>query len=171
MEKNKILAEVADTVIAKAIEFEITIQPRNWLHRWLQEKNLRPTKKRFSIRPIVLGSLLRISKLLLTVDTRNLQKISLDVFHRFVDGNVETCIEVLAIAVHNCRTEPPRSLKNLLRDNVTPAELAKLLQLVLHQMDLRNFTNAIISIRGLSVLDNDEPKKSENEVSPMTGRS
>src|SRR4051812_45965492 len=100
MEKNKTLAEVADTVVAKAVEFEITIRPRNWLHKWLQEKNLKPTKKLFSIRPIVLGSLLRISKLLLTVDTKNLQKINLDVLHKMVEAHVEVCIEVLAVAVH-----------------------------------------------------------------------
>jgi hypothetical protein len=171
MEKNKIetLTAAADTVTAKSVAFEITIRPKNMLHGWMQKKGWMVKKKEFSIQPIVLGNLLRISRLLLTIDTDGLLgKITLDTLHKLISAHTDTVIQVLAIAIHNSRSDPSSSLIRLITDNITSEDAARLLRYVLSQMDLKNFMHSIISIRGLNVLESEENRKESSEVSPST---
>lgn len=170
--KTDILGPVADTVTGKAIRFEVTIRPQNKWHAWLIKKGWRPKKKEFTIQPIVLGNLMQISRLLLTIDTEALQgKITLEGLYKLISSHSDTVIRVLAIAIQGTRSDPESSLIRLITDNLTTEESMKLLRYLLTQMDLKNFTNSIISIRGLSALQNAGQRKEENEVSPMSQRS
>jgi hypothetical protein len=167
-ESNQTLAQVADAVLEKPVTFEIILIPQTPVHRWLQRKGWRPSKKSFTIKPVVLGSLLRISDLLLSIDLEILQKGKgfLDKSYHLVSHHTDTLVRIIAIAIQNTRQEPSSALISLLKTNLSTKELMTLLSLVLKQMDLQNFIASIISIRGLNVLESEARKSESSEVSP-----
>ncbi|MEO6610747.1 MAG: hypothetical protein ABIT05_01400 [Chitinophagaceae bacterium] len=167
-EVKQTLEQVADTVLENTVTFEIIILPQTPVHRWLQKVGWIPAKKNFVIKPIVLGSLLKISDLLLSIDLEQLQKGKgyLETSYHLVSRHTDTMVRVIAIAIQNTRQEPSGSLMSLLRNNLSSKELMTLLSLVLKQMDLQNFIASIISIRGLNVLESAVTKNESSEVSP-----
>lgn len=159
------LSKVADTITSKPASFEIIFIPQNKLHAWLIKKKILPGKKTFEIKPIVLGNLLRISKLLLTIQgSKGSDKSLLDQAYNLVRDHTETVVEIIAIAIQNNKYEPAAKLKRQIAENLTPKEVLHLVSAVLQQLDLTNFISSIISIRGLNVLDSGEKK----EVSPAS---
>lgn len=164
MEKD-ILHDVADTITGKPYQFEIIILPQNRFHKWLQRIGWMPTKKEFSITPIVFGNLVRISKLLLSIDPGLIKgKNFLDISHHVVAAHADTIVTILAIAIQNNKYEPSSDLIKLIKYNLAAEEMYQLLAYVLDKMDLKNFISSIISIRGLNVLESGE----QNEVSPKS---
>ncbi len=152
------LTRTAETITSKAEGFEITIVPQNRLHAWLMRKGWRPAKKQYELKPIVIGNLFRISKLLLTVDPGKIFTGGnmLENSHRLVVEHTDTLIDILAIAIKNTQAEPDKGLKKLIRENLTAKEILTLLSMTLRQLDLQNFISSIISIRGLNVLETEE---------------
>lgn len=163
------LSKVADAVTDKEIHFEIIIHPQNRLHRWLQKKKYRPLKEKFTLKPLVVGNVYRISRLLLKIDTDLLKgKNYLDIAHQLVTDHAMMMVEIVAIAIQNTRAEPSKKLMDLLKENLSAEEMAVLVKYVMKQMDLESFIVSIISMRGLNVLESGEKKKGPNEVSPMS---
>jgi hypothetical protein len=171
MEKEQIqtMSLAADTVITRSISFEIIIVPKSKLHRWMQRNGLAPKKKQYIIAPIVLGNLVRISRLLLSIDWEGLQeKNLLDKSYRMASQHMETLAAICAIAIANNRNEPSGWLMNTIRDNLSSREMMTLVSLVLRQMDLTSFIASIISMKGLNVLESEENMKPATGVSPST---
>ena len=167
MQKNTqdILSRVADAVNEKAVSFQISIIAQNRLQKWFQQLGWMPMKKEFLIRPIVLGNLIRISKLLLTINPQAITgKNFLDIGHKMIADHADTMAIIIAIAIQNNRHEPSAKLVAIIKNNLSSRELYELLAYVLDKMDLKNFISSIISIRGLNVLDDAE----QNEVSPKS---
>jgi hypothetical protein len=163
------LAKASETVTAEPVTFNITLVPQSRLHGWLMRKKILPCRRSMEIKPVVLGNLLRISKLLLTIDTDKMQKGNLlDVSYHLAGQHADTIAEILAIAIQGNKNKPGARLISLIKQNLTAKEILYLLTLVLQQLDLTNFISSIISIRGLNVLDRGEKTKPENEVSPST---
>ena len=160
------LSHAAETITDKSVEFTIDVRPRSQMHALLQRVKLRPIVKKYNIQPIVLGNLQRISRLLLTIspDKQKIQAGELmDEIYRTADQHGRVMAEACAIAIQNNRQEPSKALIAELEDNLTAKEMSTLLAIVVKQMDLVNFMNSIISIRGLNVLESALP----NEVSPV----
>lgn len=167
---SEVLQQAARIVTNDPVTFELDILPQNSLQAWLQKKGWSPAKKKYQIRPIVLGNLIRISRLLLTINPDILKqgKSLLDVAYQMVSDHGVTVAQILAIAVQNNQQEPNPKLVREINQNMTAKEMITLLALVLQQMDLTSFISSIISIRGLNVLDGNEKPNPENEVSPLT---
>lgn len=163
------LTNVADAVTAKDYLFEITINPENWFHALMQKIGLSPKKKVCTIRPIVTGNLIRISKLLLTIDKDALKDTTsfLDTSYRLMSDHGETLATVVAIAIQNDRHEPSQKLVDMIKNNLSMEEMFRLVAYVLDKMDHKNFLFTISSIRGLNVLENGEKKNGLSEVSPL----
>lgn len=168
-EKIKTLEAVSDALTSTETTIEFTVAPQHKLQRWLQKKGWLPSKKKYQMRPITLGNLIRISRLLLTInpDVEQLKKGKfLDISYHAVMNHSETIVKICAIAIKNAKADPGAALQSELRHNLTAKELMTILMIVLQQMDISAFMQSIILIRGLNVLESGEKKNEPNEVSP-----
>lgn len=153
MEDNKTLEAVADTVLDKPVKLEVDISPVNKIHAWLQKKGWKPKKKTFDLHRINMGTLIRISRILLSVDISIFDKSNLlESNYRAIDQYGDKLAECVALCIHNKKSEVPRSLVLMVLANFTTAELYRVLSIVLKQMDIASFMNSIISIKGANIL-------------------
>lgn len=150
---QEMLEKAVDIVIDQPFKFEITINPQSRLHALLQQWNILPTKRVLELKPITLGNLLRISKLLVDIQFDNKPELTkLANSHRAIAEHLDTVVEVCAIAIHNRKSVPPEWLKSLIKANLSSVELVRLLAMVLTKMSVENFIASIILIKGMNVL-------------------
>lgn len=150
MEENEILRKVPDAVTGEAVAFDVDILPKSTLHGWLQQRKLKPTKRYFEIRPLTLGTLQRISKLLIEVQIQNLTP---DDLLRLMGEHTTTMAHIIALAVTNTKQPPRKELIEFFIYNLSKEDLSVVLSIVLKQMDVLSFTKSIISIRSLNILE------------------
>jgi hypothetical protein len=150
MQDNQILSAVADTVLEKATRIEVEIvNPRWWESIGIRLKMIKPVRS-FSIKPATLGTMVRISQLLLDIDIspyqagNNVLISSLPVLKN--DG--EKVVQAFAAAISNNRAGPSKSLIAFLRNNVTASDLMKIQKVVLTHLNVVPFMNTIILMRG-----------------------
>lgn len=168
MDNPETLQKVGEAILQEPIRFEIDVIPQNFIERKLQDWGIRPRTKVYSIRPIVLGNLIRISKIISKIDVSALKEGNLlEGNYKIMEKDGEGLARIVAIAISNTKAGPPERLVKFLLWNFTSAELAGIVLLVLRQMGLQNFMNTIISIRGLNVLDRKNGHEKQKEVSPM----
>lgn len=148
------LKKVALATTAKPITLEVDINPINRLHKWAQDRGWLPVKKTIVLHGITLGTLIRVSEILLDVDTEsfNLAEMPQSGFKSITkDGrNLARCV---ALCIHNKRSEPPEHLVEFILDNFTTSELFRTVGLVINQMDLMSFITTIVSIKGVNILE------------------
>lgn len=169
---DKVLARVAQQVTTKPVLMTVEIIPRNKVEEWLQRYKLKSTTRTFKLYPITLGNLIRISELLLGMDGYTLGGNYLEKSYSLMKHHSTTVAHIVAVALHNQKSPPPVSLINFLKYQLTSKELMSVLEMVLNSMDVSSFMNAIISVRGLNVLDESKPASAisaeKTEVSPST---
>ena len=147
------LQKVATTLLQDAVILETDVRPRHKCHRLCQRLGWLPVKRKLTIRPITLGSLVKISALLLEIDIKTIDTANILLTnYRLINEHMDRAVTIVAIAVHNQRQDPPASLVRFIRDNFTARELSATVNIVLRQMDLSSFMNTIISVRGLTVM-------------------
>jgi hypothetical protein len=153
-DKIKVLSEVADTVLDEPVVLTVDVRPQSRLHALLMKWKLLPEKKVFQVRPICMGSLIRISRLILSIDAGKVDfKNMLESNYRFVDQYAETAAQVIAIAITNSKQKPSGRLVKFILHNFSSSELLSTILIVVRQMGVQNFMSSIISLRGLSVLE------------------
>jgi|GEM_PF-3015008 len=171
MENNKddILAKVSDLITERVVTFDISIIPQGKWHKLLQRWKIMPTKKSLSIRPVVYGNMVRISKELLSIEAELLKNSSnLEKSLHIISTQGEPIIRAIAIAIQNTRNEPSQALINLLKENLTAMEILSLYAFLMERMDIKSFIATINSIKGLNVLSVEERMAVKlNEESPM----
>jgi len=178
MPKNKVKAKVLekmikpdkevkkdaiDSILEKGVDFTITVQNKNILNKL----HLAPTDRKFVIYPIKMGTLLKISEILLDLDTDELEGVMkskgkevniLDLGAKNIIKNKNKLIMMIAYGITNSEREPPKSLIRFLNENLTTKEGLKLMTLVVQQMDVSPFLASLVSIRGMNLL---QTKKKE----------
>ncbi|MFN3341903.1 MAG: hypothetical protein ACK40M_04355 [Flavobacteriales bacterium] len=161
MEKNDslhpdhVLAAAVDTITEKTFNFDITIVPKGKVHALLQRFRLARKKVSFELRPVSVGTLYRISKMILSLEIDNGAELNqLTRSYLRVKENAECIIDICAAAIHNQKSEAPDSLKALIRDNLTSQELMKLMALVVNTLAIENFIVSIVLVKGMNVLAN-----------------
>lgn len=171
MDDKTILRKVADTVTEKKFVFEIDVSPKTKYDHFLQVVGIRKKKRKFLIRPLKLGSLYRISLLVLKIDPDALKnKDYLDAAYKLMK-HTTTVAKIVAVAVTNQEKPPDKELVKFMLFNLVPSELQQLLTFVLVQLHITDFTVSITSIRSLNILeDQDASVRSadEQEVNPQT---
>lgn len=151
---KEIIKQEADALIQEPITLTIDIPAKNRVHKLLQQKKILPVKKVFQVRPLVLGSLIRISKLLADIDVAKIDKEKFaEVSFELMQGHSETMAKIAAIAVTNEKKEPSKALVNFFLYQLTAKELFSVVQIVLKQMDVQSFLLGIISVRNLNVIE------------------
>ena len=151
--------DAIDSILEKGVDFTITITHKNILHKL----NLSPTERKFVIYPIKMGALLKISKILLDLDTEELVGVMknegkevniLDLGAKNIVENKDKLILMIAYGITNCEKEPSKSLIKFLNENLTAKEALRLLTLIVQQMDVSPFLASLVSIKGMNLLAN-----------------
>jgi hypothetical protein len=157
------LQAVADAALQEPVIMDVDVKPQSRFFALLQKYGLKPKVRTLTIHPIVMGNLIRISKLLIDIDMTVFDlKQLLESNYQAMAKYGDHVVQVVAIAVHNGKSEPPRELVEFIRYNFTSHELLAVLGLVAKQMNVMSFMSSIISIKGMNVLT------SQKEMSPIS---
>lgn len=166
---NDILSQVADTTLEKSVKIAVDVNAKNWIDRWMLRKGWKQSKRYFEISPLRLGSLIRVSKLFLSIDSHILDRTNLiESNYKLMAAHSTTVARIIAAAIHNKETKVPRSLAAFILWNFTTEEMMKVITIVIRQMEVQNFMSTIISVRGLSVLSDREKEKPSTVMSPQS---
>jgi hypothetical protein len=152
---ENILEKVADTVLEKPVVIEVDVAGT-----WYKKAH----KATFELRPITLGSLIKISKLLLSIDDKINSQDWLNSSYAAMEKHGNTIAKIIAIAIHNRKSDPPASLVNLVLHNFTSKELLSTLAIVLKQMGVSTFISSIVSMKGLNILVETSPKEQGSQI-------
>lgn len=154
------LKQTADAILQKPVTITIHTPAENWKERMLARLGLRKEERVFEVRPLVLGSLIRISELLLSIDKKLITQDKLEDKPEFLNlsfglmqKHSRQMAEAVAVAVTNQKKEPPSSLVDFFLYNLTTNELLEVFMVVVQQMNVSGFINCIISIRGINVME------------------
>ena len=166
--------KIVDTILQEGVDFYVTVQKPNLLHKL----KLLPLKRRFVIKPIYLGTLLRIAKTLGALKT-NPQKISknstnIDFMGLGIDSIIQhkdKMVETIALAIVNQSKPPSKRLVRFLDNNLTSKEALQILSIIVKQMDIQSFLALTVSVGGLNLLTPDETRGGSSEASLNTSGS
>ena len=137
------------------IKVDVDVKPTNRFHMKLQQWGVLPKKRVFILHPITMGNLIRISKLLLTIDMSvyELQKNVLESNYHSIVQHGEPLARIIAIAISNRKAGPSNRLVSFILENFTAKEMQTLLAAIVKQMDLVSFMSSIISVKGMNILE------------------
>lgn len=135
-------------ILEDGVDFTVTVNRPKW---W------RAKERKFIIKPLYLGTLARISKKLLEMsptsfDTSRLELGALDAAIKGMSLNMNHFVYILAAAVHNQESEPPKSLQKFFMENLTPSEARTLLGLVISMLGVTDFLASMASMNALSLV-------------------
>jgi hypothetical protein len=157
--EQETLEQVSDVTLDKTLTITVDVQAQSWYRRLLQKWGILPKKRVFELKPAYLGTLVRISRILLSIDLKRFGAKEDQTSH-LLEMNYQAIVnhsghlaEIVALAISNKDKEPPASLVSFIIRNFTTQEMLGVLGLVLKQMDLTSFMSSIISVRGLNVLE------------------
>ena len=154
--KEVIAREALQTVLQEGVDFEVTYNRTNRFRRILHL----PTAKKFFIYPINLGTLMRISTLVLSIERKD-EPEGDDYFEYGLQTIVTNKDTMLKIAVHAVMNSPCTSvfekvrawmLRRFLDRNLSARELLQIISLVIAQMDVTDFLASIVSIRRVNMV-------------------
>jgi len=169
--EKELLQKTADTLLQEPVVLEVDITAKKPLHSFLQKIGWMPIKRRLVINPITLGNLVRISKILLEMDLAGRVDIKniLESNFKLIVENGDRMATVIAIAVHNDRSEPPAALVRFIKTHFTSRETYAAVTVVLKMMDLKSFMNTIISVKGMTVMSPQDQGRSIASGQPSEG--
>jgi len=153
MNTNEILSNKAAAIVEEGVAISIALKPSNKFHALLQRYKILPREKVFCIEPLTLGTLLKISNILLTIPEDMYDpNLLLQNAYKSMASHSATIAHIIAIALKNKKGPVSAKSIDFLLHRITPADLKRMLSIILKQMDVANFMHTIISIRGLNVL-------------------
>jgi hypothetical protein len=153
-ERRKVEQAAIKTVLQEGIDFFVTVNKPNYLHKIKVLKS----QYHFNIRPLVLGTLIRVSDIMVemnlpeTVSKDNWMTTGIGLMQKQTDR----LLDIVALAIHNDKGPPNRRIKRILKNNATPEELLALITYVITQMDVSGFMKSIISVKGMSLIKEEE---------------
>ena len=154
MDKKQILTDTINSLLAEGVDFFVKYDNPGILRRI----GLLPKEKRFVIYPIKLGTLILISKEILSIDVGpavSEKDDAIDIVIRNIATNTDKLVKIIAIAITNSPADTSR-LEAFIRKNMTPKEMYSILKIVISQMDVKDFLSSIMSVRGMSLLKAEE---------------
>lgn len=174
-QEKKALSETADAILQNSVTVTVDTPARTWWERLLVRVGLRKEQRVFHVKPLVLGSLIRVSKLLLSIDNSqftseriNRRSEFLNLGYGLAEQHGQHMARIVAIAVTNEQKEPSDSLVNFFLHHLTATELQRVFGIVMQQMEIQNFIVSIISARGLNVLEEKDANAPNAGMNPAT---
>lgn len=156
---KELLEKVTDAALDEPIRISVDVIPQNWWQKKLQQWNIWPKKKTYPLKPLYFGTLIRIAKILLSIqwkmpEGKDHQSANLlEMNFTALQNHSHHLAEIVALAITNTHQPPNKKLVYFILQNFTPKEMMGVLSIVLKQMDLSSFMISITSVKGLNVLE------------------
>lgn len=152
------VAAAGDTITEKSTPVNISIRPKNWIHKILMKKGFMKSERVYDITPILVGNRKRVSAIAVRLpkDTFENGKLNLVKAWQAINDHTDDFLTVVAICIENRKQEPSKELINKLRW-MPDEEFMKLLDASLTMAGVPNFMKSIVWISGQSVLNVPEP--------------
>jgi hypothetical protein len=152
MSDNTVLKASAEAILDKTRTITVDVKPQTWFERLAMRMGWMAKQRKFDVKPLCLGSVMRISKLFLDIEDDALKNNLLNGTYTLINGATPHVIQAVAIGICNSRKEPSKKLLRFIENNFTQEELLCLFQVVYQQMDIQSFLRSIILIKGTNVL-------------------
>lgn len=170
MDTVETLRQVSNVVTQEPVQLTVQIDPQNRLHeklqRWLPK--IFPKEKTFKIYPAKMGTLIRISNLILPIEKDLFANgTMIDASMQAIQKHAKTLCRVIAVAIHNRKSAPPEKLVELITNQFTSQAVLSVLLAVLQSMDVKNFMSSIIFMRGLNLMEMN-PQTQGSQIAPGT---
>lgn len=155
IQESQILKNEVDTILQKGIPFSVSYYKKNF--GLIQKIGLKRERK-FIIYPIYMGTMLRISSLLVDVELQDITEETddieiLQIGIKAISENADKAARIVALAVTNSEKEPDERLIKFFKHNLTSAEFVKILTKALQQMDIKSFLSFMVSIKKVSLME------------------
>ena len=162
------LNKTADTILDEPIELGFDIKPDGKWDRFCQWIGVKPKYATFKVKGATLRNMIRISRLLLKVDLIQLPNESIiDWGYRIVLAEAERMADIIAIAIHNSKSDRPQYLVDLILDNFDSAELKAISNLIMDRLNVSDFIGSIASVRTINLLTEASPERPEIIAEPI----
>jgi len=173
MEQGNIKREI-ESFLQSGKQIEVAVRRPNILHKIGILRRVRE----FIIYPITLGTLLRISELLSDVDPEDFKGM-LEIVEKGKDERafrigiesikkyVWIIARVIAYAVTNSKNQPDKKIVRFLEKNLDVIEALKILNVIVQQMQVKDFLALMVSVSGLNLMgagsiSGESPEESSN---------
>lgn len=169
---EQIQSDAANAILERGIPIEITVENPGPLHRL----GILPKIRTFTIRPIKLGALLQIAKIINSMpkpDVSNSASISpVEAAVKHIITHQEPLISIAVFAIQNRESDPwywPFStflLERYIRANLSANNLLTLFSIVTQQMGCTDFLASILSVGRLNVMT----RKQTEGITSISGK-
>lgn len=162
---NEELKNVSKAILEEPVILEMSIAAQNRRQKYLQKWGWFPKQKELAFHPVKLGSLIKISGIMvgLGTDLFDMENL-LESNYKLIHEHGYEVAKVIAIAVVNSEKDPSDRLIRLILHNLSAKELAGILSIVLKQMDVSSFMKSIISIKGMNLLQKMSPNDQGSQI-------
>jgi hypothetical protein len=165
--KEEILENVASAITEETINFDVDVradEEAGFIKKLLRKN--KATKRFFVIRPLTMGTAMRISRLMMRVKPGRFDYNGL--MDEMGKSN-DKMAEILALAVTNKKKLPSPKMIEFFLFNVTAGEMQALCSMVIKQMGVEAFLNTIVLMRGINALEisKKEAEEPKEETSPQ----
>jgi hypothetical protein len=170
MDQIDLLKKVSNTVTQEPVEITVNVDPTSWLHEKGQKylPKYFPKQVIYNIYPAKMGTMLRISSLVLSIDKdlfTSGNKIAANM--EAISKHAKTLCKIIALAIYNREERPPARMVNTIMEQFSPEAIFKVVLIVLQSMNLDSFMSSIIFIRGLNLLETN-PQTQGSQIAPGT---
>lgn len=156
---EKVIRRMADQLVEKPIVIKIEILKPSLKEKAFIQLGIRKSYRSFTLKPIVLGKLIQISKLLLKIDMEQVDKSNL-ILETALLANAQgyALAEIIATAL-TTKKHASKKLIEFIVENVTVKDLQYLAMIVVSSLDVSDFLSTITTLTGINLL--------KSEVSPQ----
>lgn len=160
---DELKEKTLSTILEEGVDFIVTVTNPGILHRF----GILKKERTFTINPIRLGALMRISKIFIALDSGPVDMAAIANEGDALRAGTENIVkytdgfaEIAAIAIENSQKQASPWLISFLRENLTASELLRLIGLVVRQMDVSDFLLCVIRTRGIVLMKEKAPETS-----------
>ncbi|RPE05556.1 hypothetical protein EGT74_24545 [Chitinophaga lutea] len=155
-EEKEILAGTADTILEKPVLLIVDRLNPKWWEKIAIKLGWLKAKRKFEIRPATLGSVMKISRLMLEIEPVKDGTSPIAANYQLLSQHGERLAEVIGQAITNTEAGPSKSLVRFIRENMTGSEILTVTIVVMKQLNVSNFLSTITLMRGVSLLKPEE---------------
>ncbi len=162
MNEKEILIKVADTIDEQTVKISIQTVKEKKIPFIGIKTGQKTLKKSYQIKGSTLRTMVRISKLLLTMETGPKPDNNyLEWLFANIADNGYKLAQCVATAIHNQKSETPKKLIEELYDNFTAEDLFKVVQAVIDKLNVVPFLSTIASVRTISIIQPESASPTE----------
>ena len=139
---------------AEPVTIRLPIINPSPFYKLLVRLKLKKNSYDFVIHRLTIGTASRISELINGINPGSLSDNAklLQQTNALIEQHQTTIATIIALAIRNHPGNPPKSLVKYLMQNMTIANMQTALDIVIQQMDMTGFLQALVTLKGLNIL-------------------